>query len=220
MILAIAATEMEMAPFVADLDQRGHSCRTLVTGVGPVETAVRLTRYLGESEESFEGVFVFGVGGCYVLPESAVQPRLLDICLAEQEVAGDFGICLGEAMDYLDDSLTGDIVWSMDTPLLERCSALLAQAGSVYHRGVFITVSGITATKSRGEMLRSRWNGLCENMEGAAVARVCREFHLPCAELRCISNYVLDRDPSKWQLADACQKAAVTAAQLIKGMAK
>jgi futalosine hydrolase len=121
-------------------------------------------------------------------------------------------------MAYLDSSLTGDIYYTMDTVLLKQSRTILDRVGTNYHTGVFITVNGITGTGPRGKMLQSRWNGLCENMEGAAVARVCRDFNLPCLELRCISNYVEDRDSSTWRLREACQKAAHTAIQLLEGL--
>lgn len=218
MILAVAATEIEMAPFLVESNALALPCQTLVTGVGPVETAVRLTRFLCESQEPFDAVIHFGIGGAYILPDQILQPELLDICLAEQEVAGDLGICLEDSMEYLDSSLTGEIVYNMDTSLLKQCRTLFDQFGIKYHSGIFISVNSITGTRARGEMLRSKWDGLCENMEGAAAARVCGEFSLPYAELRCISNYVEDRDPSTWRLQDACKKAAHTAIQLIEGM--
>jgi futalosine hydrolase len=218
MILAVAATEIEMAPFVAQLTGAAFSCRTLVTGVGPTETALRLTRFLCRSEQQVDRVVQFGIGGAYVPADKRQQPQLLDICLAEQEVAGDFGICLGDSMAYLDRALTGDIVYPMDPALLRQCRAILERWGTAYHTGVFITVNGITGTSIRGKSLQSSWNGLCENMEGAAVARVCREFDLPGVELRCISNYVEDRDPSSWRVPEACRKAADTAIKLIEGM--
>jgi futalosine hydrolase len=218
MILAVAATEIEMAPFVAALPASAVFCRTLVTGVGPVATTLRLTRFLCANKEQFDMVIQFGVGGAYLLPDQSRQPQLLDICLAEQEVAGDFGICLGDAMEYLNSALTGEIIATLDAVLLQRCRAVFDQLGIPYHPGVFITVNGVSGTRVRGEMLRARWNGLCENMEGLAVVSVCREFSLPCAELRCISNYVEDREPSSWRLPEACQKAADAAIQLIRGL--
>ncbi len=218
MILAVAATEIEMAPFVASLPPSTVFCRTLLTGVGPVETTLRLTRFLCANREQFDMVIQFGVGGAYLLPEQSRQPLLLDICLAEQEVAGDFGVCLGDDMEYLNSALAGEIVLPLDAALLQRCRSVLKRLGIPSHPGVFITVNGVSGTKIRGEMLQARWNGLCENMEGAAVVRVCREFSLPCAELRCISNYVEDRQPSSWRLPEACQKAADTAVQLIQGL--
>ncbi|MGW8195068.1 MAG: phosphorylase family protein, partial [Desulforhopalus sp.] len=93
------------------------------------------------------------------------------------------------------------------------------RAGLRFHTGTFITVNSISATRRRGVMLRSRWGGLCENMEGAAVARACREYSIPWLELRCIANFVEDRDPSTWRLQDGCRKAAETALQVIRGVA-
>jgi futalosine hydrolase len=219
MILAIAATEIEMIPFAAEF-MAPDFCRTLVTGIGPVETTLRLTRFLCECGQQFDAVIHFGVGGAYILPDQSLlrQPMLLDICLAEQEVLGDFGVCLNDSVMYLDVSLTGEILYPMDTSLLEKSRAVLDRLGITHQEGTFITVNGVTGTAIRGKMLQARWNGICENMEGAAVARVCREFNLPCTELRCISNYVEDRDISTWRLQDACQKAAHTAIQLTKGI--
>ncbi len=218
MILVVAATEIEMAPFFIESTALALPCRTLVTGVGPVETTLRLTRFICESKEPFDLVVLFGIGGAYLQADQRVQPKLLDICLAEREVAGDFGICLGDSMAYLDASLGGEIVYQLDLPLLNKCRMLFDRLSIEYSLGIFITVNGITGTRARGEMLQSRWNGLCENMEGAAVVRVCREFGLPCAELRCISNYVEERDPSIWRLQEACDKAARTAIPLIQGL--
>lgn len=218
MFLVVAATEIEMAPFLEGATGLREECRNLVTGVGPVETALRLTRFLSLTELSFEAVIQFGIGGAYLQPDALKQPQLLDICLAEKEVAGDFGICMEHSMDYLDSSLTGDIAYTFEEPLVCRCESILSQRAIPYYKGVFITVNGISGTTRRGEMLRARWNGLCENMEGASLARVCEEFSLPCTQLRCISNFVEDRDPSRWRLQEACQKAAYTAIKLIEGM--
>jgi futalosine hydrolase len=217
MILALAATQIEMQPFLAEISAGVPSCMTLVTGVGPVETAVRLSRFLAASTQPIRAVVNFGIGGAYLQPDGKNQPALLDICLAEQEVFGDLGICLPEGMAYLDRSLTGELVYPMDGELAGRCRQFLVGLGIVCHTGVFITVASITGTLRRGEMLRAHWQGVCENMEGAAVARVCREFSIPCLEVRAVSNYVEDRNPATWRLHEACRKAARTAALIIKG---
>jgi futalosine hydrolase len=220
MILAIAATEIEMQPFLEKASALSLPCRTLVAGVGPVETTLRLTRFLCESEQTILSAVNFGVGGAYIQPGQNESPALLDICLAEREVAGDFGICLQDKMEYLDASLTGGIVYGADKKIFKKCQTILADLGTAYHTGVFVSVNGVTGTLARGKMLQSLWNGLCENMEGAAVARVCRDFSVPWTELRCISNLVEDRNPSNWRMQDACHKAAHTAVQIISGMTK
>lgn len=183
-----------------------------------METALRLTRFLCETEKRVHAIVHFGIGGAYLQPGGNLQPELLDICFAEQEVAGDLGICLPDGMEYLDQSLTGDLACRLDPGLLDLGQKILRSFGRPCFSGVFVTVNAATATRHRGEMLRSRWQGLCENMEGAAVARVCREFAIPCLELRSISNYVEDRKPENWRLREACLQAAESAALIIKGM--
>jgi len=220
MILAIAATQIEMQPFLDATREMGLSCSTLVTGVGPVETAVRLTRLLCEKEERVTAVLNFGIGGAYLQRQGSVQSKLLDICLASREVAGDLGICFPEKVEYLDQALTGSLIYDMDSLFLSKAQLVLHEQGIIAHTGTFVTVNAITGTKKRGEMLRSRWDGLCENMEGAAVARVCLEFAVPCMELRCISNFVEDRNMANWRLQEACRKAGKTAASIIKGFEK
>ncbi len=218
MILALAATQIEMQPFLQQWPGSDPSCLTLVTGVGPMETALRLTRFLSETTHRVHAAVNFGIGGAYLQPSGHPQPELLDICLAEQEVVGDLGICVQDGVEYLDHSLTGDLSFQLDLNLLDFGRKILVEAGDPCFSGVFVTVNAVTATRARGEMLQGRWQGVCENMEGAAVARVCREFAVPCLELRAISNYVEDRKPKNWRLREACLKAAQSAALVIKGM--
>jgi futalosine hydrolase len=218
MILALAATQLEMQPFLDEWPGQTPSCLTLITGVGPIETAVRLTRFLFEADRKVQTVVNFGIGGAYLQPDGYRQPELLDICLAEHEVIGDLGICLQDGVEYLDRSLTGEIVYRLDADLLKLGREILDSFAISCHTGVFITVNAATATSRRGNMLRERWQGLCENMEGAAIARVCREYTVSCLELRVVSNFVEDRNPDTWRLRAACLKAAKTAALIVKGM--
>ena len=220
MFLLTAATDFEMKPFFAAW--RGKNVPHLVTGIGPVEAAVRLSERLRGSAETIRGVVNFGVAGAYVQPSPRTTPQLLDICLAEGEVLGDLGICLGDRIEPIAGrELRPPDTFSMDRELLAATGRALAAGMVPYHTGTFVTVSCASGTARRGEMLARQHQGLCENMEGAAVARVCREFALPCLELRCISNLVEDRDTARWQLRQACRKAgeatALVLAHLLAG---
>ncbi len=218
MILIVAATPIEMRSFQTLLQEEKLSCETLVTGVGPVEAAVRLTKFLSEKKEVITSVLIFGIGGAYVQPLQENQSRILDICLASQEILGDFGISYPDRLEYLPSPLTGDIIYPMDTHLLDDCRQILHNNKVKAMEGPFITVNSVSGSRMRGEMLRKKWQALCENMEGAAVARVCREFDLPCLELRCISNMVEDRNMANWCVDEACDKAAIAAILTIKGL--
>ncbi len=179
----------------------------LVTGVGPVETALRLARWLGERRQEVRGVINVGVAGAYRYPGQKQAAALLDICLAEREVLGDFGICLQERIEQFTARLETPSVFVMDPALLGAGRRILADHRIPSRSGTFVTVNCASGTLARGAMLGRTHHGLCENMEGAAVARVCLEFSLPCLEIRCISNLVEDRDPRGWQLDRACAAA-------------
>jgi futalosine hydrolase len=95
---------------------------------------------------------------------------------------------------------------------------VLAGGGMACRRGTFVTVSCVSGTSRRGDLLARQHQGLCENMEGAAAARVCREFGLPLLEMRCVSNLVEERDLRKWRLREACDRCGEAAALLLQGL--
>lgn len=209
MILLVAATEMEALPLAEGRNGQPHEM--LVAGVGPLETAMRLTRRLCEVGSEISLVLNFGVAGAYVGSGADV----LDICLAESEVMGDFGICHAERIEPFDGQLASRSVFPLDSRYVAQAGALLAQQGFGCKKGVFVTVNGVSATAARGALLRAAHNGLCENMEGGAVARVCEEFAVPCLEVRCVSNMVEDRNPGNWQLAAAVRKCGQAVSLLV-----
>lgn len=215
MYLVTAATEFEMQPFRENyLEDEGLE---LITGVGPVETAVRLMSFLNENSANVKAVVNFGVGGAYVEPGNIPQAELLDICLAENEILGDLGVCLENSIERITgQGLEVQDTFAMDAGLLQKAKQALQESRIIFHVGNFITVNCTSGTKKRGAILARQFSGLCENMEGAAVARVCREFNLPCLEVRCISNLVEDRDTNRWKLKQACKCSGEAAAAVVK----
>ncbi len=216
MLLAIAATEFEMGPFLRRGDWQKKGCDTLITGVGPLETSVRLTRYLCENPGKIDRVVNFGIAGAYLGTDW--ECSLLDVCLAKREVLGDFGVCLKNKVEPLAKEITGKAAFTMDAKLLGHAKKILKSNQISYLAGVFVTVNGVSGTRKRGDMLQREHNGLCENMEGGAVARVCTDFSLPLLEIRCISNFVEDRDLHRWKIKEACEKSATIASLCIKEM--
>lgn len=216
MFLAVAATEMEMAPLGRLIAASAAPCVTLVAGVGPVESALRTVRFLCTDGRHIRGIVNFGVAGAYAHLEGLPAAAPLDVCLAEREVAGDFGICYGDNMDYLPKELTGRIAYDIDRSLLLQAGLILQCNGLHPHVGTFITVNAVSGTRARGENLRQQWQGLCENMEGASIARVAEVFGLPFLEVRCISNMVENRNPQNWRLDEACEIGAGAASLLLR----
>lgn len=209
MFLAVAATEIERAPLLSLARFQKDRAVAAVCGVGPVESAVLTARLLERYRGSVTGVIAFGIGGAYLADDGRPAAGLLDICLAEKEYLGDFGVCFGNRVEQFEnENITAPHEFLLDRAMTERAESLLAEEGIACIRGNFVTVNGASGTAARGQSLRARFGGLCENMEGAAIARVCKLFSVPMIEIRAISNLVEDRPGSPWKVSEACQRAA------------
>jgi futalosine hydrolase len=215
MFLAVAATEIEIGPLQRLLQADDVPCQTLVTGAGPIETAIRLTAFLG-NRPAVTAVVNLGVAGGYIFPVASEGPALLDLYLAETEVFGDLGICFPDRIEPLPESLTGATSFRTNRKLLAAAVKISEEHGLGAKTGNFVTVAAVSATRTRGEMLRKRFAGHCENMEGAAICRVCADFSLPVLEIRSISNLVEDRDTERWLMREACERSAQASAVIIK----
>lgn len=214
LLLIAAATEMEMAPIRQRL-AGNNDLSFLVTGVGMVEATLSLGQQLSRLGGDVRGVVNFGVAGAYV--ETGVE--ILDICLAKREIIGDLGVSDGEqVVPFDDEAVMAPVDFSLQNPLQVRADAILNEKNVAHHTGVFVTVNSVSGSRSRGIFLRDRYLAICENMEGAAIARTCVAHGIDCLELRSVSNMVEDRDPSRWQLAEAIDVCAEAAAQLIPSL--
>ena len=63
-----------------------------------------------------------------------------------------------------------------------------------------------SGAQAAGDRLAARYDGICENMEGAAAAHVSAAGDIPFVEIRGISNRVVDRDLSQWDLPLAIRR--------------
>jgi len=106
----------------------------------------------------------------------------------------------------------------MDMELVQLAKKASKDAGFNVRSGNFITVSQCSGTLGSGELLRERFNGICENMEGAAVAHICALYKIPVVEIRGISNIIEKRDLRKWNIRKAASNCNKAVMELIKGL--
>ncbi len=214
MYLLAAATKMETKPLLAKMQGvKPSAWAALELGVGPMEAALSLSRYLLQ-KNNIEAIIHFGVAGAYYRDDGA---QVLDICLAEEEIMGDLGICFADKIERLE--VPGVDVhdrFSLAGDMLLRAEGILSREKTGYKKGKFVTVNGVSGSRSRGDFFVSEFGALCENMEGAAVARVAAEFDIPCVEVRVVSNMVEDRNLSSWKLKEACGLSGRVAALLAR----
>ncbi|QWV94036.1 futalosine hydrolase [Geomonas oryzisoli] len=176
------------------------------TGIGKVNAAIAATLLCERYAPDL--VVNTGCGGAFVGSGLAVG----DLAVADSECLADEGVQTPAGWRGLD--LIGIPVYEgrgerlfnripLDRDVARGALDLATAGGFKALMGPFLTVSTCSGTASQGEELLRRFPGVCENMEGAAVAQVAFSHGVPCLEIRGISNMVEDRDLSRWDLKGA-----------------
>lgn len=200
----------------------GRPVALLHCGVGKANAAAATATVLEKLRP--EAVINFGCGGAY--PGSGLQVG--DLALASEEVFGDEGV--RAPAGFLDMEQIGFALlekggrrffnrFPVDGALLGAARPLLAdlalQQGVRLATGPLVTVSTCSGRERLGWELAERTGGICENMEGAAVAQVCAQYDTPFVALRGISNLVEDRDMTRWDLKLAARHAQLAVQALL-----
>lgn len=223
----ISATEMESRIIINHLRKsslrdfysgRIKNCNAVLalSGIGKTNASHAATLLIGKFSPGI--IINFGIGGAY--PSSGL--RTGDIAIAKKEIYGDEGLLLKDGFHTVD---------SIGIPFLKKGrkmyfnefpmdKALTGKAIKCFRltpnplplapkikSGAFVTVSTCTGTNKRAKELEKRFNAVCENMEGAAVAHVCAVYGIPVLEIRGISNIVENRDRSKWDIKTAAENS-------------
>jgi futalosine hydrolase len=153
-----------------------------------------------------------GCAGAYLASGLSVG----DLAVASDECLGDEGVLTPEGWQdlrymALPTVIHGNRLYHNGIPLsrhpAEKAMQLADYCGVRLVRGRFITVSTCSGTRQRGDELVRRFHGICENMEGAAIAQVCLRCGIDCLEIRGISNLVDTRDMSTWDMPRAVEAA-------------
>lgn len=73
-----------------------------------------------------------------------------------------------------------------------------------------ITINEISTRGQRIEQLKAKYNPEIESMEGAALHYCCLQTFTPFIQIRAVSNYVGERDKSKWNFEEAFKNLTAT----------
>ena len=190
-ILIIAATKFEIQPSIAKFDNVNTSFS--ITGISMLATAVSLTKLVLQQQPDL--VIQAGIAGSF-----NKQINLGKVVVVKQEFLGDMGVEeVGNWKDIFDLNLTS----GNDFPFTEKQipNPYLPKLNNLKLDEVIgITVNEISTNQQRIEQLISKYNPTIESMEGAALHYVCTDLQVPFIQIRSISNYVGERDKTKWQL--------------------
>jgi futalosine hydrolase len=183
----------------------GKSIALVRTGVGPVNAAFALTRFLSENDAG--AVLSCGIGGAY-LPSSFA---LGDAVCAESETYGDLGA--DSPTGFLDLEALGFPLIATPEPVYNRLALDLFPAK---RRAPFVTCTTCTGTNEAARALVERTGGVVESMEGAAVVHVARLMGVKVGEVRGISNLVGNRERSAWRIPEAAAAAQASLMEWIE----
>jgi len=207
-ILIVSATQMEVDLAKEHLKDI-YNIFFLVTGVGMLATAVSLTKYLSRNQPDL--VIQVGIAGCF-----DQNTPLGSVVLVKEEILGDLGV---EEYGIWKDLFVIKLI-DLDTPPFTK-GMLLNQHLSKYNRlglptVTAITVNEITTRPPRILQQQLIYNPQIETMEGAALHYVCNDFYIPYLQIRGISNYIGERDKTRWNIREAVENANQLALDLIK----
>ena len=187
-------------------------------GVGKVNASHSTTLLL--ENHKIDILILFGIGGAY----SGALPG--NVVVAETENYGEEGVITKEgwrSMEHTGFPLLKNEheyfnTFPMNMDLVRLALSILKDKDFKILSGNFITVSQCSGTRIAGRTMMKRFNGICENMEGAAVAHICALYGTPMIEIRGISNLVEDRDTGNWNIPLAVSNCSKAVIELVKNL--
>ena len=198
-ILIVSATQIEVDLAKEQLKDN-YNISFLVTGIGILASAVTLTKYLTKNQPQL--VIQVGIAGCF-----DQNTPLGTVVLVKEEILGDIGVEENGIWNDLFLSKLSD----PETPPFTKGklvnSHLLSLNKLEFPTVTAITVNEITTRPQRILQQQLIYNPQIETMEGAALHYVCNDFYVPYLQIRGLSNYVGERDKSRWKIKEAVENS-------------
>ena len=213
-VLIVAATSFEIQPFLNFLTAeirrkqsvvfRNYEFDVLITGVGMVNTALKLTKRL--TQNTYDFVLNAGVAGSFIGDKKTKNPPILRGSVVEvlTEQYGDLGV--EEADGKFTDMFEIGLIKPDEVPFKK---GKLLNIKPLDLKGL-PKVSGLTVQKVHGyepsiEAISKKYDCQIETMEGAAFFQTCITEGVVFSQIRAISNFVEARNREHWKMEEAIQ---------------
>jgi futalosine hydrolase len=192
-ILVIAATEQEIEPFTT----ANSRVDVLITGVGMPSTIYHLQKRIQQME--YDCIIQAGIAGSFnndIELEKVVvvqQDCFADLGMEERGIytpVFNAGFANKDEFPFSD----GWLVNSTEVLLKTELPKVKA-----------LTVNKVSDSELQKQQFISTFNADVESMEGAALHYVCLQERIAFLQIRSISNYVGERDKTKWKIKKAIQ---------------
>ncbi|MDB5205979.1 MAG: mqnB [Flavisolibacter sp.] len=194
-IMLCAATEMEIAPTITFLQANNFAVEVLITGVGLPAAMYQLTKKICKTKPQY--IVQAGIAGC-------INKDLFlgDVVVVENDTIGDLGVEEKEGfrsvfnMGFADKNKWPWYEGKLTNPTKEYRNAGLTIVDA-------ITVNEVSTNSNRINYYREQLHAAIETMEGAALHYVGLMENIPFMQIRSLSNYIGERDKTKWNLHGA-----------------
>lgn len=209
-ILICAATEAELEPVRHFVSQQriGNKVQFLVTGVGVVAATYALTKFVCSHRPTL--MLQGGVAGCF-----DEKIALGTTVVVQNDSIADLGVFHNKKFASLFELGLADAdTFPWKNGKLYNVQAHTLQTGLPLADS--ITVNEITTNHERIIHYKNSVGAVIESMEGAALHFVGLMESVPFLQIRSVSNYIGERDKSKWLL----QKAIFNLSQELERLLK
>ena len=186
--------------------RKTYDCEILITGVGMVATAFALGRHLVTYK--YDLVLNLGIAGSFDRDIALGEVvEITEDTFAElgAEDDADFlsidAMGFGEGKFYPSKKLT-DLYNLFNTFNLKQATA--------------ITVNTVHGNEASIKKVTERLHPQVESMEGAAFFYACKQMHVPCLQIRAVSNYVEKRNRANWNIGLAIKNLNTFAVEFLK----
>ena len=203
-ILVIAATGHEIT------FTRSLNVDSAITGVGTAATIYNLQKKLQQT--SYDFVIQIGIAGSF-----NKEFALGNTVLVQRDCFGDLGVEeKGQFSSIFDMGLEEKDNPPYSNGWLKNNNELLKKSPLELVRAV--TVNKICYNPLQTTQLMEAFDPEIESMEGAAFHYVCLQENIPFVQIRSISNYVGERDKSKWEMQEAIKNLNAETELFIKSL--
>lgn len=222
-----AATRLELAPLRAMIEASAsfpgaerHQIRYFTTGIGMLQSTFYIQQHIQAIQPQL--LIQIGIAGCF-----DKQVPLATPVLVEKEYLGNTGVNQSSTQGpQWQDIFDLELQDASDAPFTHKAlenpwlkiNTWPWLTGQNITRGAAITIEEITTDPLRIQALTSHYQPLLESMEGAALHFNGLMHQLPFLQIRGISNYIGERDKSKWQIGPALQAVSALSYQWLTAL--
>jgi len=196
-----AATSMEWQLLHDTIDRNvlfeknGVEILYITTGIGVMATTFSLSKLIYAEKPAL--IIQVGIAGSFTN-----ELQLNEVVAVNNDCQGDLVVEEdGQLLDLFDLKLNDENMFPFCKKKLPN--AWIDNLKIDCKKVNAVTVSEITTNSKRINQLQQKYNAAIETMEGAALHYVCLQNDVPFLQIKAISNYVGERNKSKWSIKNA-----------------